>query len=129
MNINDLTLGQVKELQAMLFSSNSKSSIHSRNIGRYVIVRSRIEGINAGYVVEADETGIVLKDARRLHYHKPADKDLAWYEGVAISGLGDGCRVSPCPDEKVIVEDYSITVCTEAAKKSIEGYKAYGQDN
>src|SRR5690606_28779292 len=61
--------------------------IAQRLIGKHVIVRSRNEGINFGKLEAADETGCVITDARRIWYHKPADSKMAWYEGVALSGL------------------------------------------
>lgn len=121
MNINDLTIGQAKELAAM-FSSNESpdGSIYSDMIGNYVIVRSRNEGINAGLVTRADETGIVLKEARRLWYHQPKDKSLSWYEGVAVSGVSSDSKLSGPVPIKAIIEDYSVTFCTPAATTSIK---------
>ncbi len=96
--------------------------------GKYVIVRSRNEGINAGFVKKADDTGIVLKKARRLYYHKPLDTNMSWYEGVATVGISSDSKVSNAVDEKIIVEDYSITVCTKAAKESIQNAKTNPQN-
>ena len=96
-----------------------KESIYSRMIGKMVLVRSYNEGINAGIVVDADETGIELKDCRRIWYHKPKDKKLSWYEGVAMSGLSDDSRVSGTVLRKVIIDSYSVTECTHDAFKSI----------
>lgn len=99
-----------------------KSDLYSRYIGKYVICRSYNEGVNAGKVVALDETGVILEDARRLYYHKPADKNISWYEGVSKSGLSDDSKVST-PREKIIVESYSLTVCTADAEKSIREAK------
>ena len=129
-NINDLTVGQMKEIANLAngLTGNQASSVCNRNIGKYAIIRTRNEGVNAGEIVAADETGIVLKDARRIWYHKPADKNLAWYEGVAQSGLSDDSKVSCSVSEKVLAEDYSVTVCTAEAEKSIREHKTHGQD-
>ena len=127
MNIDELTLGQIREIQNIGFIKNNDSKIYSRYTGMYVIVRSINEGINAGFVIVCDETGIVLEKVRRLHYHKPLDKKLSWYEGVAESGLGDGCRVSCEVAEKAIIEKYSILLCTEKASKSIQEHKTHEQ--
>ena len=50
-DINELTIGQAREIAAS-FSGNEqkKSTIYDHLIGKYVIVRSRNEGINAGTV-------------------------------------------------------------------------------
>ncbi len=130
-DIEQLTISQIKQL-APLFSqlaptTAARDSIYSRSIGKYVLVRSRNEGINAGFIVAADDTGIVLSEARRIWYHRPAD-ETSWYEGVANSGLRSDSKISAPVAEKTIVEDYSITVCTPDAQKSIQGFKAHVQD-
>lgn len=130
MNINDLTIGQAKEL-ARLFGGDtnvgSKSTLQSRYVGKYVICRSRNEGVNAGKVIAADDTGVILEDCRRLWYHKPANKNLAWYEGVACDGLSSDSKIG-APVEKIIAEDYSLTVCSDVAEKSIRGAKSHEQN-
>ena len=96
-----------------------EETIPSRMIGKKVLVRSRNEGINAGIVVLADDTGVELRDCRRIWYHKPKDENVSWYEGVAQTGLSDDSRVSGTTDCKVIIEDYSMTLCTDDAYESI----------
>jgi hypothetical protein len=94
MNINDLTIGQAKELSELFGGqADKKSNMLSSYIGKYVICRSRNEGINAGIVQDIDETGVVLQDARRLYYHKPANKEVSWYEGVAKYGISEDSKV------------------------------------
>lgn len=101
MNIDELTIGEAKQLSSM-FGANavapSGKSLGEQFIGKYVIVRSRNEGINAGKVVELDNTGVILEDARRLYYHKPANKELSWYEGVALEGLSNDSKVGAPKD-------------------------------
>ena len=97
----------------------SGSSLYERFIGKYVIVRSRNEGINAGTVLMADSSGVILKNARRLWYHKPVNG--SWYEGVANTGLSSDSKVSAVVKEKAIIEDYSITLVSKAAQQSIVG--------
>jgi len=117
----ELSLNEFKKFVAPEGGEN----ILDRHVGKYVLVRSRNEGINFGLVVAAEKGAILLAKARRLHYHIPLDSSQSWYEGVANSGLADNSRVSAEVDEKAIVEDYSITVCSQAAIKSIQGYKTY----
>ena len=127
MNIDDLTIGEAKKLANLFGATAAKtSSIYSDCIGEYVICRSRNEGINAGKVLMADDTGVILEDARRLWYHKPADKSVSWYEGVAAEGLSSDSKIGVAV-KKVIIEDYSLTICTKKAEKSIRGAKDNGQ--
>lgn len=114
-----------------MFSDDSKAQtgngLASRAVGKYVIVRSRNEGINAGLVVAADETGVILSNARRLWHHKPRVVSESWYEGVANHGLSDDSRVSAAVLEKVIIENYSMTICTDIGRQSIEAAVAHAQ--
>jgi len=119
MNIDDMNYGELKAIAAMFNTTNATSNIASSTVGKYVIVRSRNEGINAGVVKQADETGIILTDARRIWYHKPKDKNLSWYEGVAKSGLSTDSKISNEVEEKAIIESYSVTFCTKEAEASI----------
>lgn len=122
----------IKVLEMLLNSSDEKSEssevqkkkLTDRLIGEYVICRSRNEGINAGYLVDADETGCVLGEVRRLWHHEPKE-NASWYEGVALYGLSDASKISVKALEKTIIEDYSLTLCTLEAKKSIEGFKSH----
>lgn len=121
MDIENLTLKQIKEVAALVNqpASTGNNTFLDSYIGKYVIVRSRNEGINAGFVKNIDETGVVLGRAKRIWYHKPKDRSTSWYEGVSQSGLSDDSKISCEVDEKVIIEDYSLTLCTETAKESI----------
>lgn len=130
MNIDELTIGQVKQLTALLsgnVTNNGGNKLGEHLIGKYVIVRTRNEGVNSGYVKALDETGIVLKNARRFYYHRPAEKSQSWYEGVANTGLHKDSKLSAMVEEKVIIEDYSITVCSKEGQKSIEGFPTHEQ--
>lgn len=127
MNIDDLTFGQIKQLQDLFrLTPPTASALYARYIGKYVICRSRNEGVNAGKVIAADETGVILEDARRLYYHRPINKNLSWYEGVAQEGLDPSSKVG-CAVEKLIIEDYSLTVCSENAEKTIREAKEHAQ--
>ena len=123
MDIDNLlkVLSFLKDDKNTAAKEQKTTSIIDDYIGKYVIVRTRNEGINAGYIEKADETGIVLKDARRIYYHRPKDESLSWYEGVAQSGLSDSSKISN-KTTKVIIENYSITICSDTAKNSIEGF-------
>lgn len=102
------------------FVIGDHASIAAAYIGRFVLVRSRNEGVNAGTVIACDKTGVQLgEDCRRLWRHRPADESTSWYEGVSIHGLSADSKISAPVHGKIIVEDYSMTLCTAKAKKSI----------
>ena len=106
---------------------DDSKSVAIVSVGMQVLVRSRNEGVNCGIVMCADETGIVLSNARRLWYHKPKEKSTCWYEGVAMHGISDDSKVSCTVSKKIIVEDYSITECTTEAFESIMNQVPHAQ--
>lgn len=122
-------IDDLKELMAIIADDGPQApnSIASDFVGKYAIIRSRNEGINAGEIIAADSTGVVLKDARRIWYHRPAVKSESWYEGVANHGLSSDSKVSGAVDIKAIIEDYSITLCSDAAQQSIKNAVAHAQ--
>lgn len=133
MNNNELIISLIKMLtndsKSEIKEQNNIDSndIFSRAIGKYVIVRSRNEGVNCGFLVAANNRVVVLKDARRLYFHRPKDVNLSWYEGVSESGLSDDSKISSPVIEKIIVEDYSITICSDIAKESLINAKTNEQ--
>jgi hypothetical protein len=128
MNINDLTLGEIKEVAALVGCAQPTENlgVATRYVGKYVIVRSRNEGVNAGKVIEADSTGVLLEDARRLWWHRPKSKEDSWYEGVAKHGISNDTKCS-CPRDKAIIEDYSMTVCSSESEESIRSAVSHAQ--
>ena len=107
------------KIKERIVQVDSENKVASTLVGNFVIVRSRNEGINAGTVIASDDTGIILGNCRRLYYHRPVDNSLSWYEGIAVSGLSDSSKVSGTVERKVIIEDYSATICTKEAEISI----------
>lgn len=129
MNIDELTIKEARELVELFggLTKRAPSSFAGDLIGKYVLVRSINEGINAGYLLDLSADHVTITEARRIWYHKPLDKSMSWYEGVAVSGLSDDSSISVATPTKVIVEDYSITPCTAAAAENIQGFKAHAQ--
>jgi len=121
---NKITIDEVEYIRADSVKTETveftgEETIATRMIGKKVIVRSRNEGINAGIVVLADETGVELRDCRRIWYHKPKDRSLSWYEGVAVSGISSDSKVSGTVRQKIIIEDYSMLSCADEAFDTI----------
>ena len=81
-DINDLTIGQARELIAMFnaVSGSQEPKQHHPFVGKYVIARCYSAGVHAGEVVSVDGENVVLKDSRRLWQWKAKD-------GVALSGV------------------------------------------
>lgn len=117
--IDDVEYTRSDSIQETVIRVDSTGSLAGASTGMKVLVRSYNEGINCGIVEAADETGVILKNARRLWYHKPVDGSSCWYEGVAVHGLSSDSKCSITTSRKFIIERYSMTQCTDDAYRNI----------
>jgi hypothetical protein len=116
MNIDDLTIGQAKQLSA-LFSSSEKGSLCSM-IGKKVIVRTYSAGCWFGELSEKSGTEVILKNARRM---------WQWHAAKSIS-LSACAKYGIDQDKSKIVESVDsawleaieILPCTNDAIISLE---------
>ncbi len=119
MNINDLTIGQAKELAAMFAGAAPTAPAQHPFVGRYCIVRCTGAGVHAGEVVSVSGDTVILRDSRRL---------WQWTAkaGVALSGVAQhGIKASASKIDSANPEIYLIGVCelipcSDAAKESIQ---------
>ena len=125
MNINDLTLGQLKEIAAMFPQQSAQSNqcvIDNGMKDQYVIVRCRDAGVHAGFLDSYNGREAVLIESRRLWYWKPANKQK-YLSGVAVSGLDAASKVG-APIERIhLTETCEIIKVSNCAIQSISGAK------
>jgi hypothetical protein len=117
MDINDLTLGQAKELAALFGAKCEAAKIDNGMLGKYVIVRCRDAGVHAGVLKAYNGRECLLTESRRLWYWKAAN-DSAFLSGVATEGITKDSKVG-APLTVHITENCEIIACTEKAEKSI----------
>ena len=119
MNINDLTLGQLKEINA-LFGSNKDQGATGLNcmIGKKVIIRTYSAGVWFGTLEQKDRNEVILRNARRM---------WQWWakEGISLSSVSvNGIKHEKSkiaePVEAVWLEAIEIIPCSNNAVKSIE---------
>lgn len=120
MNLNDLTIGQAKELAAIFTNAYPVSVPNHPFIGKYVIARCYAAGVHAGEVVSVDGENVILKDSTRLWSWRAED-------GLALSGVAqNGIDKSKSKLDVVNPELYLTGVCelipcSDKAKRSING--------
>ena len=96
MNLEDLTIKQVRELAALAASLNLTSHAPAPKahpwIGRYVLVRTYSAGVHVGVLDSISESGSVLtlRDARRI---------WSW-DGERLS-CSEVATVGPKPNDKI----------------------------
>jgi hypothetical protein len=123
MDINTLTIGEVKEIAAMVGCSKTTEAKAptaglSSMLGKKVIIRTNSAGVFFGTLSEKDGTEVILTDARRLwKWHAAKSISLS---GVAKYGLnGSGSKVAPAL-ESIWLDVIEIIPCTSGAIASIE---------
>lgn len=122
MNIDELTLGQIKQLQNLVgFSKESETSPH---LGRYVIVRTYTAGVFAGTFKQRIGNKIILENCRRLWRWHTANNGVSLSE-VAVYGINQANSKICCVEPSKEVEDIEISPCSEISQKSIQGAKDY----
>ena len=125
MNLDDLTLGNIKELQILLGQSE-EPKIDNGMIGKYVIVRCHDAGVHAGVLESYNGRECVLKKSRRLWYWKPADKQ-SFLSGVASAGLDNASKIGAEINRLHLTENCEIIECSDKAEKTIKEIPAYEQ--
>lgn len=118
MNINDLTIGQAKELVEMFGNKSAESTGLNCMIGKKVLIRTYSAGVWFGELEQKDRTEVILKNARRM---------WAWWakEGISLSSVAvkgikqDKSKIAEAVAE-VWLEAIEIIPCTDAAIDLIE---------
>jgi hypothetical protein len=92
-------------------------------IGAYCVVRTYSAGVFAGTLKARNGREAVVTDARRLWYWDGA----ASLSQLATEGTArpENCKFPPAVPSVFLAEVIEITPCSEAARASIEGVKAW----
>lgn len=86
MNINDLTIGQAKELASLFTGSTPQSSIHPM-LNRRCLLRTYSAGVHIGDVVSVTGgTEVLLKNAIRLWKWEGGGLSLSSVANIGIKG-------------------------------------------
>ena len=119
MNIDELTIGEARQLQNMFVTSQSKPPVGSHLIGQKVIIRAYRAGVHYGTLRAIDGENVELTDARRLWYWKA--KEGISLSDVADTGLGNGSKICVKVDTQIIADACEVITTSSKAQSSIEG--------
>lgn len=122
MNIDDLTIKQVKDLVAQF--GGERPPIDTGMIGKYVIVRCRDAGVHAGFLESTDGRACVLTCARRLWYWKVRGSG-DFLNAIALSGVSEDSKLSAEVTRIALTENCEIIECSEEAEASIRKQVIY----
>ena len=120
-NIDDLTIRQVREIAALVGGSAQNSNGVNFAIGQAVIIRTRSAGVWFGELAEKEGNEVILKNARRM---------WQWFalEGISLSecsiyGIDPGKSRICAAVDAVWLQAIEILPCTDKAIGSIGSAK------
>ena len=120
MTIDNMTIGEFKELQNLFNKKESNNTLNSQ-LGEKVIIRTYSAGVWFGILEQKQGNEVILRSARRMWRFWCA-KSIS-LSGVAQYGLNENkSKICPAVD-KVWLEAIEIITLTDIAIKSIEGAK------
>lgn len=126
MDINELTIGQLREISDLL-NPVRPAPVEENHplIGEYVIVRCTNAGVHAGKLEKIYGRTAILSESRRLWRWKA--KREAFLSGVARYGIGDGSVIGG--DVFItLTETCEIIRCSEEAEQSIRKYPVHNPE-
>lgn len=117
-NLNEMTIGDFKEISRMFQGGNSNDGL-SCQLGEYVIIRTYSAGVWFGKLDQKSGSEVILTEARRMWSWK-ANKAIS-LSGVAKHGIDRGeSRIQPAL-EKVWLEAIEILTLSDVCIESIKG--------
>lgn len=119
MQINDLTIGQAKELAALFATTAATTPTTEPHpfVGKFVIARCYAAGVHTGEVVSVDGDTVILKNSRRLWSWKAQDGIAL--SGVAQHGIKGDSKVDSSNPEIYLTGVCELIPCSEKSKASI----------
>jgi len=125
MNIDELTLGQIKQIQILFGNQDIKKGLdYSNFIGKHCIVRGSGSGVHMGIIKQVSVGEVILESARRLYYFKSnlTDKQSKTFtlSEVAATGISPESKIG-CIEEIIYLNPiFEIIPTTEIARKTYE---------
>ncbi|EHS8055967.1 hypothetical protein OUL59_003329 [Salmonella enterica subsp. enterica serovar Hato] len=120
MDVNQLTIGQCKEIFSMMApAQKTQSRINAAMFGKDVIVRTYSAGVWFGQVAEKEGNEVILVNARRMWRWWAAESISL--SAVAVHGICQEKSKIVAPVEMVWLEAIEIIPVTKTAFLSISG--------
>ncbi len=127
-NINDLTIGQAREISEMFPPSASPKNVIPKRctigadlIGSDVLVRTNTAGVHFGTLAEFDGELVRLEDSRRI---------WSWEKAFTLSeiskdGLGGSSKLSCTIANIILIGAIEIIPCSSSAASCMRGIKSH----
>jgi hypothetical protein len=120
MNINDLTIGQAKELASLFGVSQTSTTLNSM-VGAKCIIRTYSAGVWFGEISEKAGNEVIVLNARRL-WRWQTQKSIS-LSAIAMGDIDESkCRIAQAV-HSVWLEAIELIPAAKEAIKIIEGAK------
>lgn len=117
MDISGLTIGQARELAALVSGMSPPASAAILGNGRPVIVRSRDAGVQFGYLDKSEGSTVYLRNARQMWSWTASEGGTLL--DCAQHGVTAG-KFSTAVDAVIVIGACAIIDCTAKAVKTLE---------
>ncbi len=117
MNVDQLTSGEVKQLQSLL--NNNQNTLTAKEhpfVGKHCVVRTYAAGVHLGTVVSVDGSQCILNNARRLWKWENAFT----LSEVANNGVGKDSRIAEEVPTISLSDMIELIPSTEEARKAFD---------
>jgi len=122
MDIDNLTLGEIKEISNFVNQGSNTTDICQNHIGKYHIFRTYSAGVFFGKLKKKQGKECIIDECRRLYYWKT--KGGISLSEVALNGLHTDSKVCTSTGSHW-VEAIEIIPCTTVAVADIQEKKDY----
>ncbi|MHC4315872.1 MAG: DUF6948 domain-containing protein [Planctomycetota bacterium] len=116
MDIESLTIKQLRELQSLIASNKQDDGLNDQ-VGKYVIIRTYSAGVWFGKLLKKASNEVILTEARRMYYWKCA-KSIS-LSGVAEYGIDQEKSKICVPLDRVWLQAIEILNLSNKAIKSL----------
>lgn len=120
-DINQLTIGQAKELVAMLGgSAPQQEGFTTPHIGKVCIIRCHASGVFCGTVAKHSGRMVELEGVRRLWGFVSNDGiELLSVARHGVNSSDSRCRITCTADAVTVLDVLEIIPCTDFAEQTI----------
>lgn len=117
MDINELTIGEAKEL-ASLFGTTSQKQANGKHpfVGKHCVIRTYSAGVHLGTIKSVDGAQVIAEDVRRLWKWEGAFT----LNEVALNGVAKSSRIAVEVPTVNLSDMVELIPTSEKARKSFE---------
>lgn len=123
MNIDDLTIGQAKQLAGIFGTTEARSQ--SPHIGKKCIIRTYASGVHFGRLEAQNGREVELSQARRIWRFDVKEHGVSLSEVAVFGPTCSRTKICCVVPEMTVLDALEIIPCTPAAVEVIEAAEVF----